>query len=116
MSAVLPDASKVELKPDGPKATGYKEAEKKEEYMQTVIEDVMKKLDAREKGTPKGDQLASIEDKLKREFRTKGMDANFTSGYIDGVYAMLGSEGGRRRRRGTKKSRKAKRKTLRRRR
>ena len=107
MAVLLTGAPKIELIPDGPKANGYADPfHNKHDYMMKVLEDLMPRIAAREKNSPKGNLLASAEDLISRFNGRKTLDKLFTDGYIDGVYAKLDEKGGRRR-----KTRKPKRKT-----
>lgn len=107
--------SPVKLLPEGPKAKGYKDAFPfKAPYVDKVLGDLMPRLDARDRGSPKGNQMASMEDKLTLAYSKGTIGELFTNGYVDGVYAFLdGAEGGRRRGRKTRKTRSRRRVTRR---
>lgn len=100
---VMQGESPVKLNPEGPKAKAYAEARAKGEanaYISQVMGDLYKRAQTR-KSNP---DLAGAEDTLNRAYR-KGKAAElFTSGYIDGVYALYDSVGGQRRRK-TRKTR-----------
>ncbi len=108
--------SPIKLMPDGPKAKGYKEAFPfKAPYVDNVLSDLMPRLAARDKGSPKGNRLASVEDRLTISHGNGTIGELFTNGYVDGVYAYLDEpEGGRRRGRKTRKTRSRRRRTTRR--